>query len=70
METENSPEIRIVTSAYLTKVSAARYFLWYNFSRSTSVNIDTVHCDSRQRVCLTVTFVYVVPTEDTYIIIS
>jgi len=70
MESENSPEIRIVTSAYLTKVSAARYFLWYNVSRSTSVNIDTVYCDSRQRVFLTVTFVYVVPSEGSYIIIS
>jgi len=61
METEDSPEIRVVTSAYLTKVSVASFFLRYDFSRFTFVNIDTVHCDVRQRVCLTVTLVYVVP---------
>ena len=62
--------MRNITSVYLTKVSAARYFLRYDFSRCSSVNIDAVHCDSRQRVCLTVTLVYVVPPKVSYIIIS
>ena len=62
--------MRNITSAYLTKVSVARYFLRCDFSRSTSVNIDTVHPDSRQCVCLTVTLVYVVPPKVSYITIS
>jgi len=57
----NSPQIRNLASNYLAKVSAAYFFLWYDFERPTSVNIDTAHCDSRQRVCPTITFVYAVP---------
>jgi len=70
LQSEDSPDIRNVTGVYLTKVSAARNFLCYVFSLCTSVNIDTVHCDSRQRVCLTVTLVYVVHPKVPYIIIS
>ena len=62
--------MRNITGLYLTKVSAAKFFLWYKFSCCISMNIDTVHCDSRQRVCLTVTLVYVVPPKVPYIIIA
>jgi hypothetical protein len=62
--------MRNTTGVYLTKVSAAKFFLRYDISRSNSVYIATVHYDSRQRVSLTVTIAYVVPPTAPYEIIS
>jgi hypothetical protein len=42
LQTGNTFYMRNVTGVYLTKVSVARFFLWYDFSFSTSVNSDSV----------------------------
>jgi hypothetical protein len=68
-QSEDTSEMRNITANYLLKVSVTRYFLRYDISHSTSVYINTVYCDSRQRVSLTVTLVYVVPLTVPYIII-